>query len=120
MDLKNFLRPDKKRALLFAAFLGLMYLADVQAWAFTDDPATKPWLFEYIKDFPAWIGLVMISLPITILTVPLSQAGLMSSGLMIAINAAYFYLLSCAMAAAYEKTAAKIASGHWAKLLLPK
>ena len=100
--LKQVLRPDWRKILLFAIFVAIAIGGKIQAWAFTDVPP-KPPLYDLLRPFPIWPIWMFLLMPLALLALPLRLLGLDVMGgpswLFIVANITYFYLLSCLMVA---------------------
>lgn len=103
--IKEFLKPDWRKALLFAAFALIVVGGHIQAWAFSDVPP-KPPLYDLLRPFPLWPMWVELLFPLIILSMPLRIIGLdIMSGhflLFVAANGLYFYLLSCLSVVSFD------------------
>ncbi len=116
MELKRFLKPNALKATIFAILLIVWYVDGVLSWSFSADPNTKPASYDALHGLlepVAWetatlfVILYFLLLPVAAVTgllagttLPTEQVNLFFS----VASVAYFYLLSCAMVAAYEKT----------------
>lgn len=102
ITLRRFLKPDWRKGLLFALFLLLAAGGQIQAWAFTDDPATKPPLYDLLRPLPLWFAWIITMVPLFGLMAILRSLGWSYSGagLNVAYRIAliiYYYLLACAL-----------------------
>lgn len=100
--LKRFLKPDCRKGLLFVLFLLLAAGGQIQAWAFSDDPATKPPLYDLLRPLPLWFAWVITMVPLFGLMAILRSLGwnYSGAGLNVAYRIAlvvYYYLLACAL-----------------------
>ena len=112
--IKEFLKPDKIKIILFILFLIIAYGGHTQAWAFGDKDELKnpkPMLYDFIQPFPFWGVWLFLQLPLLIL----SQIIVIAFGygadfimrgpvwLFVIIQIVYFYLLSCAVVRIFNK-----------------
>ncbi len=89
----KFLAPNEAKILVFSLLIIWAILATIQAWGFSNDPASKPFLYDLIRPVPLWAALAYFLLPITLVTVPVSSIGF---GMLVApIAIIYMYLVSC-------------------------
>jgi hypothetical protein len=100
--LKQVLRPDWRKFLLFAIFVVIAIGGNIQAWVFTDVPP-KPPLYDLLRPFPIWPIWMYLLIPLALLVLPLRLLNIDVMGgpfwLFIVANITYFYLLSCLIVA---------------------
>jgi len=96
--LKQVLRPDWRKILLFTIFVAIAIGGMIQAWAFNDVPP-KPPLYDLLQPFPIWPIWMFLLVPLALLA--LLGLDIMGgpSWLFIVTNIIYFYLLSCLLVA---------------------
>lgn len=98
----QFLKPTFGKLLLLALFILIMMGGRIQAWAFSDMPP-KPPLYDLLRPFPIWPLWMLLLAPLALLVLPLRLVGIDVMGgpawLFLFANLAYFYLLSCLLAA---------------------
>ena len=115
------LKPDWRRALLFALFAFIAMGGHIQSWAFSDVPP-KPPLYDLLRPFPIWPVWITLLLPLALLSLPLSAVGLdLMAGsfwLFAAANAIYFYLLSCTLVAGFDRYGARFPRWLWAAIII--
>jgi len=103
--MKQVLKPDWWKILLFVIFIAIAIGGKIQAWGFSDIPP-KPPLYDLLRPFPIWITWMSLLAPLALLTSPLKLLGLDIMGgppwLFIVTNIIYFYLLSCLVVAGYR------------------
>lgn len=103
--LKEALRPDWRKILLFAIFISLAAGGMIQAWSFSEIPP-KPPLYDLLLPLPIWSIWMFLLIPLALLVFPLRLLGLDLLGgpswLFMAASIIYFYLLSCLLAAGYQ------------------
>ena len=98
--LRQVLRPDWRKILLFAIFVAIAIGGEIQAWA---DVPPKPPLYDLLHDllrpFPIWLIWMPLVMPLALLAYPLRLLGLDVIGgpywLYIVANITHLYLLSC-------------------------
>jgi len=104
--MKEFLKPDWRKVLLFAVFALIAVGGHIQAWAFSDVPP-KPPLYDLLRPFPLWPMWVELLFPLIILSLPLRIVGLdVMAGhflLFVAANVLYFYFLSCLLVVSFDR-----------------
>jgi hypothetical protein len=104
-SIKQFLKPDWRRLILFAIFVAIAVGGKIQAWAFSDIPP-KPPLYDLLRPFPIWPMWMFLLMPLALLTLPLRLVDIDLMGgppwLFITANLIYFYLLSCFVVAAVD------------------
>lgn len=66
--LKRFLKPDWRKILLFTLFGLIVVGGQIQAWAFDDDPQTKPPLYDLLSPLPFWFIWVVSMVPLILLS----------------------------------------------------
>ncbi len=107
---RQFLRPEWRRLLLFAILMAIAVGGKIQAWAFSDVPP-KPPLYDLLQPFPIWPVWMFLLMPLALVTWPLRFAGIDIVGgppwLFITANLIYFYLLSCLVVAGLDWAKAK-------------
>ena len=117
----QFLKPDWRRALLFAVFAFITIGGHIQSWAFSDVPP-KPPLYDLLRPFPIWPIWVILLLPLGLLSLPLRAVGLdlMASSfwLFAAAKGLYFYLLSSILVAGFDRYGARLPRWLWAAILI--
>ena len=117
----QFLKPDWRRALLFAVFAFITIGGHIQSWAFSDVPP-KPPLYDMLRPFPIWPVWVTLLLPLALLSLPLRAVGLDvmagSFWLFAAANMLYFYLLSSILVAGFDRYEARLPRWLWAAILI--
>ena len=101
--IKEFLKPDWKKILIFGVFVFIAVGGSIQSWAFSDMPP-KPPLYDLLAPFPFWITWIFLIMPLGILTAPFNYTGfcLFCPPYIYPLEAIYFYLLSCAVVSAYH------------------
>jgi len=115
------LKPDCRKALLFALFAFIAIGGHIQSWAFSDIPP-KPPLYDLLRPLPLWPVWVTLLLPLALLSLPLRVVGLdVMAGpfwLFAAANALYFYLLSCILVAGFDRYGARFPRWLWVAILI--
>lgn len=107
---RQFLRPEWRRVLLFASLMAIAVGGKIQAWAFSDVPP-KPPLYDLLQPFPIWPVWMFLLMPLALVSWPLRFVGIDIVGgppwLFITANLIYFYLLSCLVVAGLDWVKAK-------------
>ncbi len=67
---KQVLKPDWRKMLLFAIFAFIAVGGHIQAWAFSDVPP-KPPLYDLLRPLPIWSIWMYLLLPLVLLSLPL-------------------------------------------------
>ena len=120
-SIKQVLRPDWRKALLFAIFALIAVGGHIQSWAFSDVPP-KPPLYDLLRPLPIWPIWVFLLMPLGVLSLPLRIIGLdVMSGhfwLFVAAQVLYFYLLSCLLAVSFDRCKARIPRWLWAAIII--
>lgn len=88
--------------MLFVLFLLIAAGGQIQAWAFSDDPATKPPLYDLLRPLPLWLIWVFTMVPLIWLMAILRSLGWTYSGPGLNVGyrialVVYYYLLACAL-----------------------
>ena len=111
---KQMLKLDWRKFLLFAIFIAIAVGGKIQAWAFSDVPP-KPPLYDLLRPFPIWPLWMFLLMPLALLVLPLRFVGIDVMGgppwLFITANLAYFYLLSCLIVVGFDWAKGKIEAG---------
>lgn len=119
--LKEFLKPDWKKALLFGVFALIAIGGHIQSWAFSDVPP-KPPLYDLLRPFPLWAMWVQLLLPLVILSLPFRIVGLeVMSGpfwLFVVVNGFYFYFLSCLLVVSFNRYGVRFPKWLWAGIII--
>jgi hypothetical protein len=120
-SIKQVLRPDWRKALLFAIFTLTAVGGHVQSWAFSDVPP-KPPLYDLLRPFPIWPIWVFLLMPLGLLSLPLRIIGLdIMSGhfwLFVAAQALCFYLLSCLLVVSFDGYRNRFPRWPWAAIVI--
>ena len=115
------LRPDWRKALLFAVFAFIAAGGHIQSWAFSDVPP-KPPLYDLLRPFPIWPIWVFLLMPLSVLSIPLRIIGLdIMSGhfwLFVAAQALYLFFLACLLVAGFDGSKARFHVWLWATTTL--
>jgi len=119
--MKEFLKPDWRKVLLFAVFALIAVGGHIQSWAFSDVPP-KPPLYDLLRPFPIWPIWVFLLMPLGVLSLPLRIIGLdIMSGhfwLFVAANAIYFYFLSCLLVISLDRYKTRFPRWLWAAIIV--
>jgi len=100
-SIKQFLKPDWRKILIFAVFLFIAFAGSIQSWVFRGKDAgePKPLFFDLLKPIPFWPIWVLLILPLTFIK------GYF--GLFWVIQLIYFYLFSCLIIFIWDKLTKK-------------
>jgi len=119
--IKEFLKPDWRKALLFAVFALIAVGGHIQSWAFSDVPP-KPPLYDLLRPFPLWAMWVELLFTLIILSLPLRIIGfnIMTSPfwLFVVANGLYFYLLSCLLVVSFDKYRNRFPKWLWVMIII--
>lgn len=119
--LKEFLKPDWKKALLFGVFVLIAIGGHIQSWAFSDVPP-KPPLYDFLWPFPLWAMWMQLLFPLILLLLPIRIIGLdvMAAPfwLFVAINGFYFYFLSCLLVVSFNRFRVRFPKWLWAGIII--
>jgi hypothetical protein len=109
ITIKRFLRPDWRKILLLTLFGLIAAGGQIQAWAFSDDPQTKPPLYDLLRPLPLWFIWVVSMLPLIVLSTFLRSMGFNPSKIGVDANllwgialVTYYYLLSCLVVGLFD------------------
>ncbi len=70
---RQFIKPDWRKLVLFSVLLLIAAGGQIQSWGFSDDPATKPPLYDLLRPLPLWFLWVLTMLPLFLLLAPLRE-----------------------------------------------
>lgn len=113
MKVKQFVRADRRKFIIFATFMFIAFAGYTQSWVFSgkDIGLPKPLLFDLFAPFPFWIIWTTLLLPLGLLSnVIVAIGGYKADFIMrgpfwlfVIINLAYFYMLSCLITFIWDK-----------------
>lgn len=71
--IRHWLKPDWRKLMLFSMLLLIAVGGQIQSWAFSDDPATKPPLYDLLRPLPLWFLWVLTMIPLILVAAPLRE-----------------------------------------------
>jgi len=123
--IKEFLKPDWRKILLFGIFIFVMIAASIQSYAFIDGEEfgiPKPPLYDLLRPFPFWAMSMSLILPLAMMFVPFRSIGLShiiwSGWIAWTIETIYFYLVSCFIFFGYERYIKKFSRNYWVVVII--
>lgn len=71
--LRQVIKPDWRKLVLFGVLLLIAVGGQIQTWGFSDDPATKPPLYDLLRPLPLWFLWVLTMIPLILVAAPLRE-----------------------------------------------
>ena len=97
--LRQLLKPDRRKLLLFAMLAVLAVGGVVQGWGFSDGAGPASPLYDVLRPVPLWPVAVLLLTPLLVLSAPLLAFGLdvsaLDSWFSVAALGGYLYGLAC-------------------------
>lgn len=97
--MKKFFNPDWRKLLLFGVLILIAVGGEIQAWAFDDEPQTKPPLYDLLRPYPFWLIWIFSTVPLLIISAPFRSIVQNLPDIFFRlwwiVLVIYYYLLSC-------------------------
>lgn len=73
ISVRQFIKPDWRKLALFGVLLLIAVGGQIQTWMFSDDPSTKPLLYDLLRPLPLWFLWILTMIPLFLLVAPLRE-----------------------------------------------